>query len=67
MQFAAQYMAETLHRHESVAAEERLEQRRRADEDGDGSDADRAPIHHHSVWSLLFGHGKGAPARLAHR
>ena len=67
MQFAAQYMAETLHRHESTSATQWLERRRRAEDDAAESDDDTGPVRRHPAWAQLFGHGKGQPARLAHR
>ncbi|KQQ94381.1 hypothetical protein ASF62_09700 [Leifsonia sp. Leaf325] len=65
MQFAAQYMAETLHRHESAAAAHRLEQHRRLMEAE--SDEDARPVPTRRGWAQLFAFRKAASTRLAHR
>ncbi|MEL4317672.1 hypothetical protein WJX64_01500 [Leifsonia sp. YIM 134122] len=67
MQFAAQYMAETLHRHESTAAAHRLEQRRRLMEDESEFDEDARPVSTRRGWAHLFAFRKAASTRLAHR
>lgn len=66
MQFAAQYMAETLHRHETTAATQWLEQRRRVEEAG-APEEDAGPVRRHHAWVPLFQHRNTTAARLAHR